>query len=278
MNELACVVVLYNPDKTIIDKMGTYCDYFKKVILVDNSDEDKSNLFTNDKIVYIPLMKNMGIAHALNIGVRKAKDLGFKWVMTLDQDSMISKDCITQLLGTIKSVECDEDIAIVSANYEPEKYPPESGVKEVHFVITSGTVMNTKVFEEVGDFIDDMFIDAVDYEYCYRCISDGYRILRDNKALFTHKLGNPTYVNGIECRNYPAFRYYFITRNNLIVSKMYRKVLPESMRLRIHIKKYKKSARYEADKFRKQLYMVIAKIDYLLWLITGRYYCHIKIK
>lgn len=273
---IACIVVLYNPDEETINKTVEYSKLFEKVILVDNSSTVIKELCNENKIEYIPLYKNTGIAHALNIGISKAKEMGFKWVMTLDQDSVVSLDCIMQLRNTIQTI-TDEKVAIVSANYEPSKHLPAKGVESVHFVITSGTVLKTEVFEEAGSFIEDMFIDAVDYEYCYRLISKGYKILRDNNAVFMHTLGNPTYVKGIECRNYPAFRYYFITRNNLIVSKVYAKVLPESMGLRKHIKKYRKSAWYEKDTLRKQIFMFVACVDYLLWLCTHRYYCHIKV-
>ncbi len=275
MNGLACIVVLYNPDEDVINKIVSYTNYFEKIILVDNSRKDIGCLFNNKEIEYIPNMQNKGIAYALNEGMRKAIDEEFKWVMTLDQDSYVSNECICQLRKTIKSIN-DNNVALISANYEPEEYLPENGVEEIHFAITSGSVINALAYKKIGGFIDNMFIDAVDYEYCYRLVSKGYKLIRDNQALFSHMIGNPTYVKNIECRNYPAFRYYFITRNNLIVSKMYKNVLPESLKLRESVKKYVKSTWYEEDKIKKHIFMVIAKFDYYLWLLTHKYYCHIN--
>ena len=276
MEKLACVVVLYNPNNEIVNKVIQYKRIFRDVILIDNSDSEISMLCDDNEIIYIPLKRNHGIAHALNIGIERAIEIGYEWVMTLDQDSIINKDCIKQLNHTINNIS-DNNIAIISANYEPDKYIPQDGIEETHFVITSGTVLRTEVFKKLGPYINDMFIDAVDYEYCYRAVSKGYKILRDNKAIFSHTVGNPVYVKGIKCRNYPAFRYYFITRNNLIVSKMYKNILPESMGLRKGQKKYQRSVRYEDNTIVKKIYIFIGKMDYLLWLITGKYYCHIKI-
>lgn len=274
--KLACVVILYNPSQEIITKVIKYGCFFEKVILIDNSKEVITELCNSHKIEYIPLRKNMGISHALNRGINRAKELNFDWVILLDQDSIVTADCVNQLCNTIQS-NTDNKIAIVSANYEPYEYPPSTGVESINSVITSGTVLSIKAFEAVGNFIDEMFIDAVDYEYCYRLISKGYKILRNNQAIFEHIIGNPTYINGVKCSNYPAFRYYFITRNNLIVSKIYKDKFPESMKLRKSIKKYQKSVQYEKDSLRKQLFILIAKLDYILWLITHKYYCHIKI-
>lgn len=272
---VACVVVLYNPNEDNVNKIYKYRDYFGKVILVDNSNTETKGIHSDDKTMYIPLKKNYGIAYALNIGIEKAKSLNFEWVMTLDQDSMMTEECVARLTTTIDSCN-DSKIAMICANYEPDKHPPTSGVTDIHFAITSGTVMKVSAYSKIGPFINELFIDAVDYEYCYRTISKGYRILRDSAAVFQHVVGNPTYINGIKCRNYPAFRYYFITRNNLIVSKIYAKILPESMTLRNDVKKYRKSAWYESNKYHKQLLIAVAKIDYILWVITGRFHCHIK--
>ena len=35
MNGLACIVVLYNPDEDVINKIVSYTNYFEKIILVD---------------------------------------------------------------------------------------------------------------------------------------------------------------------------------------------------------------------------------------------------
>lgn len=51
------------------------------------------NLFENKdfsymkKIQYIPLYDNKGLAVALNVGCRKAAQLDYEYVLTMDQDS-----------------------------------------------------------------------------------------------------------------------------------------------------------------------------------------------
>lgn len=235
MEKLSCTVILYNPTIKIIEKIKKYVELFDLLILVDNSNKSNNSYFTNiDKICYISLGSNKGIAYALNVGIKKAIENNFKWCMTLDQDSIMTKDCIKLLQKNLYDVNYKKT-AIVSANYEPEKYPPSLGIEKSTFVITSGSIINTYICEKVGFFISDMFIDAVDYEYCYRIISLGYNIERNNSALFFHTVGNPTFRNNIKCSNYPPFRYYFITRNNLIVSNIYKDKVPESKNLKKHI-------------------------------------------
>lgn len=277
MIKLACVVVLYNPTSNILKNMKLYADIFDTVILVDNSVENLHECFyENSNIIYLPVSQNNGIANALNIGLDEVTKLGYKWAMTLDQDSVMTEECVSKLKRQIMKVDC-ETTAIVGANYEPTKLESEGDFVDLDFMITSGSVMNMEIYQKMGAFIADMFIDAVDYEYCYRLKSKGYRIKRLNSALFTHRIGEPSYHNGIECRNYPPMRYYFITRNNLIVSHMYKYSVPRSIRLRKNIHIYSKSARYERNSFKKHLYMLIGWFDYLLWRVTGKFYCHIVV-
>lgn len=277
MIKLACVVVLYNPTPNILKKMKLYADIFDMMILVDNSMGNFQECFTyNSNIKYLPILQNNGIANALNIGLDEVSKLGYKWAMTLDQDSIMTEECVSKLKLQIMNVDW-ETTAIIGANYEPEELEVEGELVDLNFIITSGSIMNIEIYKKIGCFIADMFIDAVDYEYCYRIKSKGYFIKRLNSALFTHKIGEPTYHNGIECRNYPPMRYYFITRNNLIVSHLYANSIPESKKLKQRIHVYLQSAKYEKESLKKYLYMSIGYLDYLLWRITGRFYCHIVI-
>lgn len=74
--KLAGVVVLYNPDQKVLDNISSYIDELDVLYLVDNSNADNSKFFLNDKFEYIPLLKNTGIAHALNVGAKK------HWIVT----------------------------------------------------------------------------------------------------------------------------------------------------------------------------------------------------
>lgn len=65
--------------------------------MFDNSDVDNSKLFeNNDNVIYMSECKNAGIAYALNQIMEKADELGYEWVVTLDQDSKIPENMKTE--------------------------------------------------------------------------------------------------------------------------------------------------------------------------------------
>lgn len=71
-----------------------------RLILVDNGSNNKEEIqsgiqnFNTDKILYIDLHKNKGIAAALNVIAESTESCGVKWVLTLDQDTVCKDDII----------------------------------------------------------------------------------------------------------------------------------------------------------------------------------------
>ena len=83
------VVVLYNPDYTILDNIKSYLDGIEKLYIVDNSETKNHELINkivsiSAKCIYIDNNGNQGIAHALNVGAQKAIEDGADWLLTMD--------------------------------------------------------------------------------------------------------------------------------------------------------------------------------------------------
>ena len=75
------VVVLYNPDDDINNKIKSYINIIDKLFVVDNSNQDNSNILKkNKKIEYIWNKGNVGIAKALNIAAEKAYSEKYKCI------------------------------------------------------------------------------------------------------------------------------------------------------------------------------------------------------
>ena len=99
-NDVAILIILYNPQNDFfINNLNIDCKY----IVVDNTIEhDKffvNKLLNYSNLDYIPLYDNMGIAKALNIGALKAVELGYKYIITMDQDSLLTKQVFNELIN-----------------------------------------------------------------------------------------------------------------------------------------------------------------------------------
>ena len=75
LSELSIIIILYNPDYSNLNKTINFIlSHNINIILIDNSDETTlyNDNFSNENLSYISLNKNMGIAYALNLGIKNS--------------------------------------------------------------------------------------------------------------------------------------------------------------------------------------------------------------
>lgn len=224
--EILAIVIAYNiEEKIILQNINSYKNYVDKVIIVDNSDkENKLNELSDEKIAYLKLNDNLGIAKALNEGIYYAIKHNYKFVLTMDQDSKFNNNLIEEY-----SKNYGKDIIIYSPNYIIErKHNKEYKVDSqyLYWTMTSGNLINLELFQKVGMFKEEFFIDGVDYEYCLRARKNGYKILQCNKAILLHNPGI-TKIKKILFWNYKygymsPTRMYYQIRNLKYISKEYK--------------------------------------------------------
>ncbi len=231
--DLACVIVFYNPDEKAVRNAAEYSDMFTYIIVVDNSDKDNGNrLPAKDNIRYIFNGKNYGIAKALNIGIKEADNKSFKYVLMMDQDSLLPENSLKALVQTIE-VKKNEKWGIISSFPDDRNYGLEKlkGTREISMAITSGSILNMEAYKNAGPFEDELFIDCVDHEYCLRLRKLGYKIYQNCEAEMPHSLGSmetrEMFGRKFSVTNHAPVRYYYRTRNSLYVGKKYKKEFPE---------------------------------------------------
>jgi rhamnosyltransferase len=127
------------------------------------------------------------------------------------------------------------DVAIVAPQHSAQlSLTGDKGrFSETVRVITSGSLVNTKICKELGGFDEKLFIDDVDFEYAYRCVTKGYKIIEFNEIRLSHQLGivkNAGYLSFIKRSGrilHSPFRIYFMVRNHFYVANKYAHLLPE---------------------------------------------------
>lgn len=261
--KLAAMVTLYNPNKDNINNIKEYINEVDIIYLIDNSDNDNSFLlFKSDKINYMPNYKNLGIAAALNIACNKAIENGYSWILTMDQDSKLSKSSLSKLKTFVENNNM-KDVGIVSPyhNVETNRIKSADKIEECLDVMTSGNLLNLNIYAKVGGFKEWLFIDDVDIEYCLNLNKNHYKVLRLNDVLLDHTLGATKayklFGKKIICSNHVPFRRYYMVRNMLYVYDMYHHIFPEFCE---HIKRVQKGQIknilvFEKNKIKK-LYMM----------------------
>lgn len=238
MCKVAAIIVSYNPDSNLFDSINLLLNQVEKVIIVDNGSKEKYVKYiksiNEDKIEIILNKENLGIATALNIGVRKALENGYEWILTMDQDSKASPDMVKKMFNVYNSINREErkDILSIFPNFVDERIQSieeNSNMNSYEYVdadITSGNLLRKEVFEKVGFFDDSLFIDLVDTDFCMRLNEKGVKMIKIRDAVLYHSLGESKTIKGIlgsfNTSNHSALRRYYMTRNRFYIWEKYK--------------------------------------------------------
>jgi rhamnosyltransferase len=220
-NDLVGVVILYKPNyEEILRNISSYVKELHKLYIICNS-KINDNLLDEINSLYknIEFLKNddinIGIAQALNEALNKAKNENYTYLLTMDQDTFFENNSLNLFLEDFRTLD-KKDILIYSPIHNKKFI--SNRILEKEFVMTSANIINVAKALEIGGFDENLFIDEVDHEFCFRVQENKYKIVQNEKIAVNHSLGNKT-KNNITL--YSAFRLYYISRNFLYLQNKY---------------------------------------------------------
>jgi len=225
---IAVIIVLYNPSESDIDNVRDIAGKNFGVI-IDNS----CTPFTEKSIVgnmkYICNRKNMGIAEAQNIAIREILKSGrYTHIVFLDQDSRVPQTYIADILREFKNTNQYIKLAIIGPTVINvvtgkedrsviHKYQiNDKGFSERRQIISSGSCVSTEALEKIGFMDGRLFIDYVDFEWCWRASAKGYKCGISKNVCINHKVGTKDLPLGkYKIIVSSPFRYFYQYRNFL---------------------------------------------------------------
>jgi rhamnosyltransferase len=238
--KLVCaVVVTYYPDSGLVDRIERVIKQVAQIVIVDNGSSEQ-HIEQIRKIADrwpIHLMlnaSNEGIARALNAGARWAALQSYRWILTLDQDTVVGPDMMDSMGEAFRGCHFPDRLAVIGSNYRDKVTgrvlsemigPKYSSDGEITTVLTSGSLISVDAFEAIGGFRDDFFIDCVDHEYCLHARARGFHVVMTSKPAMEHGIGHTTehrlLWKTVATSNHAPARQYFMTRNTLIMAQEY---------------------------------------------------------
>ena len=238
--DIGVVFVAYYPLDNFVDKVKHVKTWAAIVIIVDNTPEPHSAaLSTYIEHANVKIVKNgtnLGVARALNQGFEVARALGYKWVITFDQDTELYDDFfseIAQVYATTAST-ATNPIAVIGANYIDANMADSIVIDKENntgkglpalTVITSGSLISTSIHQQLGGFDEKYFIDMVDYEFCFRARQQGCGVWKTIRPLMKHSIGRlqekKLFLWSFFITNHLPQRRYYIFRNSIDMVKKY---------------------------------------------------------
>lgn len=232
-NDICLLFVTFNPSSNDINYINEKGKEYK-CIVIDNT-ESNNNIFSS-KIITIINKNENGIAGAQNIGIKYIVDKLYyiKYVIFFDQDSRVDKEypirIVTEyeriaktrsnlaLLGpTVVHIDSNEEYKSVIHKDKEDK----NGFVEKREIISSGACTPIKFIKAIGGMDNTLFIDFVDFEWCWRAEKKDYQCGITKNVIIHHQVGNKElkFPGGYRVILSSPFRYFYQYRNYLLLSR-----------------------------------------------------------
>ncbi|GAB6168248.1 glycosyltransferase family 2 protein [Clostridium carnis] len=230
------VVVLYNPDNSVLKNIKTYIDELDILYVIDNSNNINTELIRcikeNKKCKYLSLDNNKGLAIALNIGCNNAINDNCDYILTVDQDSYFKENAVKKMKNFIEN--SNNEYAIVAPNVcllypENKSYTiiKDNKNKICNWVMTSGSIMKTENFKLTNKFDEKLFIEHIDIDIGMQFKNLGLKIIRLSDSIIYQRQGNSREKNFLMKKVHPLFdkpvRTYYLFRNHFYLINKYNK-------------------------------------------------------
>jgi GT2 family glycosyltransferase len=226
------------------------------VVVIDNASIEKFEIRNSKFEIDVKIIrseKNLGFSGGQNVGIKYSLDNGADYILILNNDTIVDKDLIEELLNT---AEKDKAIGIAvpkiyfasGSEFHKDKYKKEdlgkvfwyaggemdwknvigfhrgvdgvdSGqydrIEKTDFASGCCMLVKREIFEKVGLLDEKFFLYYEDSDLCEKIRRKGYSIIYSPKAILWHKNAGSAGGSGSSLQD------YYITRNRMLFGFRY---------------------------------------------------------
>jgi rhamnosyltransferase len=212
------VLVTFNPDLENFAKvLAAALPQIDRLVLVDNASDPvlRANIRTlldrlappnsdHAKVTLIQNESNVGLARALNRGIRSAPSQGHQCFLILDHDSILEEGAVARLTRELKELQGRFRVGALGAanvelgapglgtdtflggSFRRRPFLVREHVQDVKLLMGSGLFVDSTVFDAAGLFDESYFVDAFDFEFSLRLRSQGYHLFLIESSRISH--------------------------------------------------------------------------------------------
>lgn len=221
MKSIGIVICNYNKRDYVLQCIQSVIESKNQnfdIYVVDNASEDDSVEMIQkeygDKVELIVNKENLGGSGGFNVGLRRALEKGYKYLMCLDNDVLLDEDAIGELYDFLEN---HADVGMVGSkvyhmnnpdlvqqfgiNIDFKDYCVESkylnyfedgNMPEVVYsdsVAACSLMVRSSVVKEIGVMPEENFLYWDDTEWGYLCNLAGYKVASYGKSKVLHAMG-----------------------------------------------------------------------------------------
>jgi rhamnosyltransferase len=249
LTEVAALIVAFRPIQAQLSRLVEILTRECAIVYVIDNGGGREAIAdslkeTPCRICVVDMIENRGIGAALNLGFQCAAAAGVKYVVTFDQDSAPKIGLTAALVCAIEQF-ASRGIRVAAVgprivdvrSAQQFDYPfmrrrigwpiavtctEGSESIEADYLITSGCLIPLSIFQVVGPFDHELFVDCTDMEWCFRARALGYRLYGICAIPMPHELGtgDSTRAAGITFLGHSPIRRYYYARNTVRLLKL----------------------------------------------------------
>lgn len=221
---LCAVITAYRPDQCFGVRFAQIAQACHALIVVDNT--PGGHCFDPDTADFVVLQDgvNKGLGKALNQGIEYARALGATHVVLFDQDSSPDKALLAGLASHLsRPHRCVgplllDDQDVVGPGSGKDQPAMNERLREMTCLATSGMMFPVDEWSAATTFSEDLFLDFVDFEWCWRMRSRGWQFFKALDVPMPHRLGlAQRHLFGLVYHVPAPYRHYFQFRDTLRV-------------------------------------------------------------
>jgi rhamnosyltransferase len=237
---VCAIIVSFNPDRpTLLALIARLRAQVAHLVVIDNaSSVDVAAFLDGSGADFVQNSSNLGLGSGFNLGIEWARQRRASHVILFDQDSLPQEDMVRRLLdGAARLQHLGVALAAVGPRFIDVKtglrsvvIGPErlytrkkvqsdlAGCSEAGYLISSGKLIAMTALAAVGPMRADLFIDAIDIEWCLRARSRRLRCFVVDDARMDHDIGDRMVQIGTGAKVlHGPERHYYIIRNALLL-------------------------------------------------------------
>lgn len=229
--KVLAILITYNTDPESLYKLLNHLSGQADIIICDNSIDTASSsiickIAFEHQVEYIAMHNNIGIGAAQNHGIEMAWQRNYEFVFFIDDDSIPDPSLVQHLIEVYRQLMASGvKVGALGARARDSLGADISNAVQGKNIATacsqmmsSGTLIPTKVLRDVGLMDELLFIDCVDFDWGWRAIVKGYQLFLASGCYFQHSLGEGYLSFGSLRLGIPSpVRHYYQYRNILLM-------------------------------------------------------------
>lgn len=232
-----CVLVTYRPQEAALrGVLGSIAHQASGIVVVDNTEGGGAAVDFGGAHC-LRMGQNLGIAAAQNRGIAFALSQGADYIWLSDHDTVYPPDYVARMLACADTCRARRIAfaALAPAFFDTlagrvrpfirhapfiQGFTPAPGPNVQSDAIASGMLVPAQALATVGLMREDLFIDWVDTEWCWRARKlHGLQIIGVGDVVIRHALGDAVVpFRGRKITIRSPLRHYYIIRNAVFLA------------------------------------------------------------